>query len=199
MKKHFVPVTIVLLTLAGCGTTANSGSADRNQTANSSSSSVASKSPEATNNTTSTTSTTTITTSVPISPDSTTTSQSSDASEIVLIKKKGYSPIRKTPNAITQTRSGDTLAAWITIAIQSQDGYNQLVFFFLNGKYLGTDTTKPSAEITSVKAAGNGIAVTYPVYEKNDSFSNPTGEPVTITYTWNGSELVPNKPYPKQF
>ncbi|QSO47469.1 LppP/LprE family lipoprotein [Alicyclobacillus mengziensis] len=127
------------------------------------------------------------------------------ANEIALINAKGYDVpgtpydvTRSAPNASVQTASGETLSAWIGVKMGS-DGYNQFVFFFLNGKYLGTDTAKPSLEITSAKAAGNGIAVTYPVYRKNDSFADPTGTPVTITYAWNGSELVPNKSYPKQF
>lgn len=118
--------------------------------------------------------------------------------EIALINGKGYDVTSTTPNASVQTASGDTLSAWIGVKTAS-DGYNQFVFFFLNGKYLGTDTANPSIEISSAKAAGNGIAVTYPVYMSNDSFADPTGTPVTITYTWNGSKLVPNKPYPKQF
>lgn len=118
--------------------------------------------------------------------------------EIALINGKGYNVTATKPNASVQTSSGETLAAWIGVKMGS-DGHNQFVFFFFNGKYLGTDTAKPSLEITSAKAAVNGIAVTYPVYKKNDSFANPTGTPVTITYTWSGSKLVPNKPYPKQF
>jgi len=127
------------------------------------------------------------------------------ANEIALINGKGYDVPdpsydvnRSTPNASVQTASGETLSAWIGEKMAS-DGHNQFVFFFLNGKYLGTDTAKPSLEITSAKAVGNGIAVTYPVYMKNDSFADPTGTPVTITYTWNGSKLIPNKPYPSQF
>ncbi|KPV43013.1 LppP/LprE family lipoprotein [Alicyclobacillus ferrooxydans] len=133
------------------------------------------------------------------STDSTTTPQQEDASVIALIKDKGYVVDETTPNADVKTASGDTLTAWIATAAQSQDGYNHLVFFFLNGQYIGTDTAKPSLEITSAVPAGNGIAVTYPVYTSNDSFADPTGRPVTITYTWNGSKLVPNKPYPTQF
>jgi len=132
-------------------------------------------------------------------PGVTTASHSHYASEIAWIKNKGYSVNGATPNATVKTASGSILTAWIAAATQSQDGYNQFVFFFLNGRYIGTDTAKPSLEITSAKAAGQGIAVTYPVYRKSDSFANPTGTPVTITYTWNGSRLVPNKPYPKQF
>lgn len=91
------------------------------------------------------------------------------------------------------------MTAWIGVRKQG-DEHNPFIFFFLNGKYLATDTAKPSLEMTSAKAAGLGaIAVSYPVYTKNDSFANPTGVPVTITYHWNGSKWVPNKPYPTQF
>lgn len=124
-------------------------------------------------------------------------SPSTDQREVALIKSKGYSVNGTTPNATVKTSSGATLSAWI--GVSGRDGHNQFVFFFLNGTYLGTDTAQPSVEITSAKAAGSGIAVTYPVYMQNDSFAHPTGTPVTITYTWNGSKLVPDKPYPKQF
>lgn len=120
------------------------------------------------------------------------------ANQIAVIQRNGYEPTNKTPNASVETASGGTLQAWIGVRTGS-DGYNQYVFFFLNGRYLGTDTAKPSLQITSVKPVGSGIAVTYPVYKRGDSNAHPTGTPVTITYTWNGSHLVPNKPYPNQF
>ena len=120
------------------------------------------------------------------------------SNEIAVINGKGYDVTGSAPNASVQTASGETLSAWIGVRMSS-DGYNQFVFFFLNGKYLGTDTANPSLNITSAKAVGNSIAVTYAVYKKSDSYADPTGTPVTITYTWNGSKLVPNKPYPQQF
>lgn len=204
MNKRFsvIPMTgLVLLTLAGCGNTSHTGSPSTVQspTTRTSGGSVESNSAGMTTNTTSNPGNTA--NSVHVSASRSTASQSNYASEIALIKKKNHSVKggKTTPNATVKTASGNTLTAWITMATKSQDGYSQLVFFFLNGKYLGTDTAKPSLEITSAKAVGHGIAVTYPVYKKSDSFANPTGAPVTITYTWNGSKLVPDKPYPKQF
>lgn len=203
MNKHLALISstgMVLLTLAGCATTPNENGANNNSVTNSTTTTSGAKvsnSSGSTNNTS--TNTGNSGNKVQVSSSSTTTSKSNYASEIAWITNKSYSVSGSTPNATVQTAAGDTLAAWITTATQSQDGHNQLVFFFLNGKYLGTDTAKPSLEITNAKAVGNSIAVTYPVYKKNDSFANPTGTPVTITYTWNGSTLVPNKPYPKQF
>ncbi|MFD1676781.1 LppP/LprE family lipoprotein [Alicyclobacillus fodiniaquatilis] len=196
----FLTVTgLALLTVAGCATPPN-GNATKNQpltssTTNTSDAHVASHSTKASKNIASNTGNNA--SSVQISLSDATSSHANYANEIALIKNKGYSVSGTTPNATVKTSSGATLSAWI--GITGGDGYNQFVFFFLNGKYLGTDTAKPSVAITSAKAAGDSIAVTYPVYKNNDSFANPTGAPVTITYTWNGSKLVPNKPYPKQF
>ncbi|WDL95921.1 LppP/LprE family lipoprotein [Alicyclobacillus sp. ALC3] len=121
------------------------------------------------------------------------------ASEMAVIHSKGYSVTAHKPNASVKTATGETLSAWICILSASQDGYAEHVFFFLNGKFLETDA-QLSPEITTAKAAGTGaIAVTYPVYKSTDALAKPTGTPVTITYTWNGSKLVANKPYPKQF
>ncbi|MFD1676291.1 VPS10 domain-containing protein [Alicyclobacillus fodiniaquatilis] len=201
-RLALIPITVlVLLTLAGCTTSPDADGAKnnwvKNSTTNASHDHALSNSTGATNNNASNTSNTTNSAKVSVGSTTTTTSQANYASEIALIKSKGYALNRTIPNATVKTSSGAALSAWI--GVSGRDGHSQFVFFFLNGKYLGTDTAKPSVEITSVTTAENGVAVTYPVYKKNDSFANPTGTPVTITYTWNGSKLVPNKPYPKQF
>ncbi|QSO52667.1 LppP/LprE family lipoprotein [Alicyclobacillus curvatus] len=211
MNKHFaiIPITgFALLTLAGCGTTTNGAGAGNAPVTNSTASTAStagtagtngvSPSVANTNNATSHAGTAT-NNNVEVSVSSTPTVQATDAREIALVKQHGYSVSGTTPSAIVRTASGDTLVAWIATATQSQDGHNQLVFFFLNGKYLGTDTAKPSLMISNAKAVDSGISVTYPVYRKGDSFADPTGTPVTIVYTWNGSKLVPNQPYPHQF
>lgn len=199
-RLALIPLTgLMLLTLGGCATTLGGNGANNNHVKNSPATTppanVVSDSGGATNNTASTADA--LANNVHVSVSSTPTSQSTYASEISLIKNKGYLVNGTTPNASVSTSSGAILSAWV--GVSARDGHNQFVFFFLNGDYLGTDTAKPSVEITSVTAVGSGIAVTYPVYNKNDSFANPTGTPVTITYTWNGSKLVPNKPYPNQF
>lgn len=201
-RLALIPITgLVLVTLAGCATTPNGTGADNqvvNSTTNTSQSNTVSNAvgnPSANG--------TQVSANEPTGNASGTQngspSSSNYAKEIAFIKGKGYSVTGAAPNASVQTSSGETLSAWIGVEMQG-DGYNQFVFFFLNGKYLGTDTAKPSAQITSAKPAGTGsIAVTYPVYKKGDAFVKPTGTPVTITYHWDGAKLTPNKPYPKQF
>lgn len=189
MNKPMIlmPITgIIILTLVGCGTMQTGNPVQGTQGVHSTGAqSNVSTQPENTESGSS------------VSVRSTKPSRSNYAAEIALIRTKGYTVSGTIPNATVKTASGATLSAWL--GITGNDGYNQFVFFFLDGKYLGTDTMKPSIEITSVMPRGHGITVTYPVYTSHDSFADPTGTPVAITYTWTGNRLVPNKPHPKEF
>ncbi|WP_067624159.1 LppP/LprE family lipoprotein [Alicyclobacillus acidiphilus] len=178
MDKRLTIISVtglVLFTLAGCATNLNASGADGNEVANRATANMPSVN----------------------SPTGAASLNPNFANQIALIRGKGYRVSGSSPDASVQTSSGGTLTAWI--GTDEEDEHHQFVFFFLNGTYLGTDTAKPSVEIASAKAVGHGIAVTYPVYKKNDALANPTGTPVTITYTWNGSKLVPDRPYPNQF
>jgi LppP/LprE lipoprotein len=107
----------------------------------------------------------------------------------ITIRAKGYkavpSSIAKTPGGV-----GKTLYAVLGICEGSADGHCQKVFFFLDDRYLGTDTKSPSNEIKSEVAVGTGsIDVTYANYKTDDPLCCPSGQPVTIRYKWNGTRL----------
>jgi serine/threonine protein kinase len=70
------------------------------------------------------------------------------------------------------------------IAIKGSCGPScQQVFFFVNNRYLGTDTLRTSTSIGEIAPAGPGrIRVTY-------TSARPA---VPITYTWNGQRLIPD-------
>jgi hypothetical protein len=70
------------------------------------------------------------------------------------------------------------------IAIKGSCGPScQQVFFFVNNRYLGTDTLRTSTSIGEIAPAGPGrIRVTY-------TAARPA---VPITYTWNGQRLTPD-------
>jgi hypothetical protein len=62
--------------------------------------------------------------------------------------------------------------------------YRQLVFFFLNDAYLGTDTSIPS--LAPLQLVGSPGAAQIDV-----QYSDPAGgQPVTITYTWSSGALT---------
>jgi hypothetical protein len=86
--------------------------------------------------------------------------------------------------------SGGSLVALRGICTGSATGRCQQVFFFHNGEYLGTDTLSPSSGIPDVQYAGVAkIAVTYVNYAPSDPGCCPSLAPVTITYSWDGTQL----------
>jgi hypothetical protein len=77
--------------------------------------------------------------------------------------------------------------------IGSADGYTNWVFFFAGTTYLGTDTLKPSPGLQLVGSPGAGkINVQYTNYAPDDPLCCPSLEPVTITYTWDGTAVTPS-------
>jgi LppP/LprE lipoprotein len=108
------------------------------------------------------------------------------------IQARGFTPSENQP-ASTPDGSGKTLYAWKATCSGSVDGHCQEVFFFLGARFLGTDTANPSRSLTIVAAvAPRKFAVTYGNYGPQDPECCPSGKPVTITYAWNGSKLVPS-------
>jgi hypothetical protein len=108
-----------------------------------------------------------------------------------IVRSRGYTP--SPHNVQTPDGFGHTLYAWHGTCAGSADGYCQMMFFFIDTRFLGTDTKDPSTAIAEYRAAGTGtIAVTYASYGSQDPLCCPSGKPVTITYHWNGSRLIPS-------
>ena len=104
------------------------------------------------------------------------------------ISALGFTPIG-TPVS-TDDGSGGSLVALKGICVGSATGRCQQVFFFHNGEYLGTDMLSPSLGILDVQYAGVAkIAVTYVNYAPSDPGCCPSLAPVTITYSWDGTQL----------
>lgn len=97
------------------------------------------------------------------------------------------------PVTIT-TGNGDTVTACVGTRTPSADGYGQAVFFFHNQQFVGVDSDMEKSQIQSLKATSGGIGfdVTYANYAKGDAMYDPTLPPVTVTYSWDGSTIVPN-------
>ncbi|MFD3506559.1 LppP/LprE family lipoprotein [Nocardia sp. NPDC058666] len=64
------------------------------------------------------------------------------------------------------------------------------VLFFHDGKYLGTGTSEPYAFTTVVGSNLTSATVQYRWLAGDEPFAAPQGGPVSITYSWNGSNVV---------
>jgi LppP/LprE lipoprotein len=70
------------------------------------------------------------------------------------------------------------------------------VFFFLGGRYLGTDTSEPSEGIRIAWAGTSTVGVEYTIWKKSDAHCCPTGGHRLVRYHWTGTKLVPLDPIP---
>ena len=115
-----------------------------------------------------------------------------ESADVATIRSHGYVATTKIPEfAFTPDGSGGTLYGWAAICANTGDGYCAKVFFFHGKTLLGSDTAANSLAINSVESAGTGVIdVTYANYKPNDPNCCPSGVPVTISYTWNGTSMT---------
>jgi hypothetical protein len=78
----------------------------------------------------------------------------------------------------------------------SSDGHGQQAFFFVNGRYLGTDTKDPSASVSVVSQGETEVTLAYALYRKGDALSNPTGGVAKVRFQLNNGQLAALDPIP---
>jgi S1-C subfamily serine protease len=110
----------------------------------------------------------------------------------VTVLQKGYRPSAKV--AVSQTADGHHFMAIHGYCQAGMETYCQIVHFFLDATYLGTDTLRPSQLILVVATRPDPapMAVTYANYGPSDELCCPTLPPVTIVYTWDGERIRPS-------
>ncbi len=114
--------------------------------------------------------------------------------EMAKISSLGYS-VSLYPEYQTSviTAKGDTLTGWVgNKQAANPMASGSYVFFFLNGKYLSTDTSRSHGYVNTLFPDGVGtIAVSY-------TYFSSAGDNIdfTILYHWNGSKLVVKGSFP---
>ena len=133
-----------------------------------------------------TTTTTTTTTTPPASSGGTL------ADAEAKVRAEGY-----TPDDPGDYDSSHTLRVLIGTRSDSGDGYAKRAFFFVGGRYIGTDTSDDSANIRVESQSDATVTLAYAIYGPNDALCCPGGTR-TVRYEWNGSRLVPLDPIPSR-
>lgn len=111
--------------------------------------------------------------------------QSTNAAAAV-VRAHGY-----TPNATSDFHPDQTLGVMVATKTGSGDGYDQQAFFFVNGKYIGTDTAQPSASVKIVSQSETEVALAYPLYRAHDPLCCPGGGQATVHFQLNDGKLTP--------
>lgn len=99
------------------------------------------------------------------------------------------------PDDASEYDSSHTLRVLVATRANSGDGYAKRAFFFVGGRYLGTDTSDDSAQIRVENQSDTTVTLAYALYGRNDALCCPGGT-ATVRYQWNGSRLAPLDPIP---
>lgn len=107
------------------------------------------------------------------------------SSAVAVVKAHGYSA--EEPSTY---RPQQTLRVLVGTRSGSSDGYAQQAFFFVNGRYIGTDTSEPSASVKVVGQSDTEVTLAYPIYKPGDPLSSPSGGETTVRFQLNNGRLV---------
>jgi hypothetical protein len=108
------------------------------------------------------------------------------AAAVAVVRAKGY-----TPDDTSQYHSNQTLRVLVARKSDSGDGYARQAFFFVNGRYIGTDTREPSATLRVVSQGDTEVTLGYPLYRRNDPLCCPGGGQATVRFQLNNGRLMP--------
>lgn len=110
---------------------------------------------------------------------------------LTTVKAHGY-----TANDPSQYRTDQTLTVLVGTRSGSGDGYDQQAFFFLDGRYIGTDTSAPSATVKLVGQGDTEVTLAYPLYRSHDPLCCPGGGQTKVRFQLNNGKLVALDPIP---
>jgi hypothetical protein len=113
------------------------------------------------------------------------------AQAAAVVRAHGYTPVDT-----SEYRPQQTLRVLIGTRTGSGDGYGQQAFFFVDGRYLGTDAKEPSASLKIVSQSDTEVALAYPLYNRGDPLCCPGGGQATVHFQLNNGRLSALDPIP---
>jgi hypothetical protein len=108
-----------------------------------------------------------------------------------VLKARGYAPAET-----SQYHPNQTLRVLIGTKAGSSDGYDQQAFFFVGGRYIGTDTKEPSASVKVLSQSDTEVTLGYPLYRAGDPLASPSGGQATVHFQLNNGKLTALNPIP---
>jgi hypothetical protein len=183
--------------LAGCGSStktvtvlsAPAPTATAGATTQAPRTSTSATTPTTTQSQTSTSGGTSAPTSTRAAPEPAFTQQEAKAEGVsgaaAVVRAKGF-----TPNNTSDYHSNQALRVVVGTRTGSGDGYGQLAFFFVNGRYIGTDSSQTSATLRVVAQSDTEVTLAYPLYRKNDPLCCPGGGQATVHFQLNNGKLT---------
>jgi hypothetical protein len=113
------------------------------------------------------------------------------AGAVAALKARGY-----TPSETSQYHPSQTLRVLVGTHAGSGDGYGQQAFFFVAGRYIGTDTKEPSASVDVIAQSDTEVTLGYPLYRKGDPLASPSGGRAVVRFQLDNGKLTALDPIP---
>jgi hypothetical protein len=110
---------------------------------------------------------------------------------LAVVKAHGF-----TADDTSDYHPNQTLRVLVATRTGSGDGYAQQAFFFVGDRYIGTDTSQPSAGVKVVSQGDTEATLAYPLYRPHDPLCCPGGGQATVRFQLNDGRLVPLGPIP---
>jgi len=101
-----------------------------------------------------------------------------------------------TPANTADYHPSQALEVLIGMHAGSGDGYGQQAFFFVNGRYIGTDASQPSATLKVVSQGDTELTLAYPLYRSGDPLCCPRGGQRRVRFQLNNGKLTALDPIP---
>jgi hypothetical protein len=110
---------------------------------------------------------------------------------VATVRARGF-----TPNNTSDYHPSQTLRVLVGTHTGSGDGYGQQAFFFVNGRYIGTDASQPSATLRVASQGDTEVTLAYPLYRSGDSLCCPGGGQALVHFRLDNGKLAPLEPIP---
>jgi len=104
-----------------------------------------------------------------------------------VLQAKGYTPTD------TSVYHADQV---LRVLVGSHESSGEQAFFFVNGRYIGTDTKEPSAMVDVLSQGETEVTLGYPLYRKGDPPGNPSGGQAKVRFQLNNGKLAALDPIP---
>ncbi|HLI31850.1 MAG TPA: LppP/LprE family lipoprotein [Solirubrobacteraceae bacterium] len=113
------------------------------------------------------------------------------ASAIAVLRHAGYEPI-----STATYNPEDALRVLIGARPGVAEGHRQQAFFFLDSRYLGTDSSTPSGSISVLGSGVDEVTLGYALYRPHDPPCCASGGLAQVRFSLNDGTLRPDRPLP---
>jgi hypothetical protein len=108
-----------------------------------------------------------------------------------IVRRLGYTPVDTSEYHVSQT-----LHALVGRRSGAGGEHSQRAFFFVNGRYIGTDSSVPSGNLSIASQGDTEVTLAYSLYYPSDQLCCPGAGKTRVRFQLNNGKLVALDPIP---